>query len=83
MLQVDEIPSWLEGTKNCFTDGALYQTISNAEENFTIWSSPEERDSATGDIVPGRDIFAFIALSERLDAEIALDAHRNRHSASA
>jgi hypothetical protein len=79
MLLVDEVPAWLEGTKNVFTDAALFQTISNADENLTIWSSPIELDSATNQVIPGHDIFATIALCERLDAEIALDLHRARH----
>ena len=76
MLQLDVIPSWLEGTKNCFTDGFRYRAISQSDENQTIWSSMTELDSVTGQVVTGHDIFALIALSWRLDAAIALDTHR-------
>jgi hypothetical protein len=76
MLQVDDVPAFLVGTKNYFTDSALFQQISNTDENETIWSSDVELDTQSGQVVAGHNIFAGVALGEWLDAEIALDSHR-------
>jgi hypothetical protein len=80
-LQLDEIPSWLEGTKNCFTDALLYRNISRADEVESTWSSGLEMDTASGQVDAGHNIFALIALSEWLDAEIAIDDLRARRQA--
>ena len=82
-LQLDEIPSWLEGTKNCFTDGFLYRSISQADITQTIFRSELELDDDTRGLVQGHDIFALIGLQERLDLEIALDLHRAKPAARA
>jgi hypothetical protein len=82
-LQLKEIPSWLEGTKNCFTDGFLYRSISQADITQTIFRSEMELDDATSTPIAGHDIFALIGLQERLDLEIALDLHRAKVAARA
>lgn len=79
-LELEEIPSYLVGTKNYFTNAHLYRALSRADEVETVWSSPLEFDPLSALVLPGHDIFAMIALSSRLDQEIALDAHRARHA---
>jgi ABC-type branched-subunit amino acid transport system ATPase component len=50
------------------------QYLSDLDEDLTVWDTELELDTDAGQVIRGRNLFKWIALTEGLDAALVADA---------